>query len=79
MAGRYLRLPAGRPDLIRRVGRGLRPGVFVAVREVTVAPALLAVAIQHYATHPQHQAAIGTTAEYARLRHALTPAAERTA
>ncbi|MEU1685494.1 hypothetical protein [Micromonospora sp. NPDC005707] len=79
VAGRYLRLPVVRPDLIRRVGRGLRPGVFVAVRELTVAPALLAVAIQHYATHPQHRAATGTTAEYARLRHALTAAAQRTA
>ncbi|MET8906615.1 hypothetical protein [Micromonospora sp. NPDC004551] len=78
-AGRYLRLPVTRPELIRRVGRGLRPGVFVPVRELTVAPALLAAAIQHYATHPRHRAAIGTTAEYARLRHALGGAPQHAA
>ncbi|NES26517.1 hypothetical protein GCE86_28895 [Micromonospora terminaliae] len=78
-SGRYLRLPIVRPDLVRRAGRGPRPGVFVAVRELTVAPALLAVAIQHYATHPQHRAAIGTPEEYTRLRHALTAVAQGTA
>ncbi|MFI7280092.1 hypothetical protein ACIBOV_07480 [Micromonospora chersina] len=77
-AGRYLRLSIVRPELVRRVGRWPRTGVLVPVRELTVAPALLAAAIQHYVTHPQHRAAIGTPAEYARLRRALTDgAAER--
>ncbi|MGW4154632.1 hypothetical protein ACWEDF_15920 [Micromonospora chersina] len=77
-AGRYLRLPIVRPELVRRVGRWPRTGVLVPVRELTVAPALLAAAIQHYVIHPQHRAAIGTPAEYDRLRHALTGgAAER--
>ncbi|MEU4481637.1 hypothetical protein AB0F68_26770 [Micromonospora sp. NPDC023966] len=72
VAGRYVRLPIERPELVRRAGRGPRLSAFLPVRELTVAPALLAAAIQHYATHPQHWAAIGTAAEYARLRHALT-------
>ncbi|SCL62085.1 hypothetical protein [Micromonospora chersina] len=79
-AGRYLRLPIVRPELVRRAGRWPRTGVLVPVRELTVAPALLAAAIQHYATHPQHRAAIGSPAEYDRLRHALTGgSAERAA
>ncbi|MET7468373.1 hypothetical protein ACFYON_12610 [Micromonospora sp. NPDC005686] len=48
-----------------------RDGTTVAVREVGAAPALIAGAIRHYLTHPEHRAAIGTREEYARLRRTL--------
>ncbi|WP_319459124.1 hypothetical protein [Micromonospora sp. RTP1Z1] len=67
-----LRLPVARPDLVRRRGwGGTRRRVQLPVRELAVAPALLAAAIGHYAAHPEHRAAIGTHEEYARLRQAL--------
>ncbi|MBQ1045498.1 MULTISPECIES: hypothetical protein [unclassified Micromonospora] len=68
---RTISLPVARPDLIR-AGRGVgRDGTTMAVREVDVAPALVAGAIRHYLTHSEHRAAIGTGAEYARLVRAL--------
>lgn len=70
-AGLYLRLPVDRPELIRRSGWWPRRGAFVRVRELAVAPAFLAAAIQHYVAHPEHRSAIGAPEEYGRLQHAL--------
>ncbi|MFF5174244.1 hypothetical protein ACFY3U_16615 [Micromonospora sp. NPDC000089] len=68
---RVIWLPVARPELVR-AGRGWGRGSrSVAVREVDAAPALVAGAIRHYLAHPEHRAAIGTEAEYARLRAAL--------
>ncbi|MFE9689030.1 hypothetical protein [Micromonospora sp. NPDC005806] len=73
-AGRYLRLPVAHPELIRRTGWGSRRGAFVPVRELAVSPGFLSAAIQYYVAHPEHRPVIGTAAEHARLRHALTGA-----
>lgn len=70
-AGRFLRLPIARPELVRRSLGWPRRGAFVAVRELTVAPDFLAAAIQYYVAHPEHRAAIGTAQEYDRLRREL--------
>ncbi|MGR6317046.1 hypothetical protein Q2K19_07765 [Micromonospora soli] len=73
-AGRFLRLPIARPELVRRRLGWLRLGAFVPVRELTVAPEFLAAAIRHYVAHPEHRATIGTVQEYDRLRRALAGA-----
>ncbi|SCG52615.1 hypothetical protein [Micromonospora humi] len=65
------RLAVARPELVRPRWRGRFP-VDLPVRDLTVAPALLAAAIGHYAARPEHRAAIGTAAEHARLRRELT-------
>ncbi|MEU4779847.1 hypothetical protein [Micromonospora sp. NPDC023633] len=67
----FLRLPVRSRDLVRQRGLASRRNIVVETGELDVAPELLAGAIRHYATHPEHRAAIGTPQEYARLRRAL--------
>ncbi|MER7457253.1 hypothetical protein [Micromonospora sp. NPDC126480] len=65
-----LRLPLARPHEV--VGRGRRRAeARVWLRDLDVAPPLLAAAVTHYVRHPEHRAAIGTPEEYDRLRRAL--------
>ncbi|MEW2376500.1 hypothetical protein AB0883_10395 [Micromonospora sp. NPDC047812] len=66
-----LRLPVRSRDQVRLRGIGSRRHVVVETGELDVAPQALAAAIQHYAAHPAHRAAIGTPQEHARLRRAL--------
>ncbi|MGN9764753.1 hypothetical protein ACTMS2_06250 [Micromonospora sp. SD12] len=66
-----LRLPVRSRDQVRLRGIGSRRHTVVETGELDVAPDVLASAIQHYAAHPEHRAAIGTPQEYARLRSAL--------
>ncbi|KKJ95512.1 hypothetical protein [Micromonospora sp. HK10] len=73
-AGRFLRLPIARPELVRRSLGWPRRGAFVVVRELTVAPDFLAAAIRYYVAHPEHRAAIGTAQEYDRLQRELAGA-----
>ncbi|RKN43565.1 hypothetical protein [Micromonospora endolithica] len=68
---RTISLPISRPDLVRSSGWG-RGRSLVAVGDLDVAPALLAGALRHYLAQPERRAEIGTPAEYARLRRALT-------
>ena len=56
------------PHLVRR--RGI-PRSRRASRTDNVDPGFLAAVIGHYVAHPEHRAAIGTQAEYERLRAAL--------
>ncbi|MEU5961472.1 hypothetical protein ABZ777_09720 [Micromonospora parva] len=53
------------PELVR--GRGI-PRSRRALRTDVVDPGFLASAIGHYVAHPEHRAAIGSHAEYERLR-----------
>ncbi|MBM0257730.1 hypothetical protein [Micromonospora sp. 4G55] len=64
-------LPVTRPGLIRH-GRGWGRGRHVlSLRDVDVAPQLLAATIRHYLAAPEERAAIGTREGYDRLRRAL--------
>ncbi|MBQ1012918.1 hypothetical protein KBX53_18545 [Micromonospora sp. M51] len=56
------------PELVR--GRGI-PRSRRALRTDVVDPGFLASAIGHYVAHPEHRAAIGSHAEYERLRAEL--------
>lgn len=56
------------PHLVRRRGIPRSRG---ALRTDTVDAAFLAAAIGHYVAHPEHRAAIGSHAEYERLRAEL--------
>ncbi|MCX4386862.1 hypothetical protein OG777_07965 [Micromonospora peucetia] len=67
----HLRLPVRNRNLVRQRGIASRRHTVVETSELDVTPELLAGAIRHYATHPEHRAAIGTPQEHARLRTAL--------
>ncbi|MET8359718.1 hypothetical protein [Micromonospora sp. NPDC005171] len=56
------------PQLVRRYGV---PRSRRALRTDIVDPGFLAAVIGHYVTHPEHRAAIGSHAEYERLRAEL--------
>lgn len=61
-------LAYGRPDLVRRDRLyTFRKGLHTS----DIEPWLLTAAISHYVEHPEHRAAIGTGAEYDRLRSEL--------
>ena len=62
-------LKYGRPDLVPRGGLGASRR---RLSTSEVEPWLLTEAIRHYVAHPEHRAAIGTAAEYDRLRKELT-------
>lgn len=74
------RIRLSRPDLVRRggVARLWRKSETPPVPQlVAVNPVFLADAVNHYLLHPEHRAAIGTPAEYERLRQALLAAYDR--
>ncbi|MFK3980897.1 PH domain-containing protein [Micromonospora sp. NPDC050397] len=62
----------GRPDLVRS-GRWIRlfPQVLLPLNQLWVRPDFVTNAINHYLFHPEFRAAIGTEAEYGRLRQEL--------
>ena len=64
-------LTVDRPDLVLRRGIVLT-GRGVPLSYLRVNPWFLTDAIRHYATHPEHRAAIGTAAEHDRLVRAFT-------
>jgi hypothetical protein len=67
-----VRLRFGRPELVRRHGLHIHRR---ALRTQDIDPRLITAAVQHYAVHPEHRAAIGTRGEYDRLmRQLLAPA-----
>ena len=57
------------PRLVRRHGIPPEPG---GVADDNIDVGFLAAVIGHYVAHPEHRAAIGSQAEYERLRAALT-------
>ncbi|MGN9909668.1 hypothetical protein ACTMTJ_19155 [Phytohabitans sp. LJ34] len=74
------RIRLSRPGLVRRrgVARLWRKVESAPVPQlVAVNPVFLADAVNHYLLHPEHRAAIGTPAEYERLRQALFAAYDR--
>lgn len=60
-----VRLNFGRPELVRRQGLHAYRD---RVRTFDIEPWLVTAAIRYYVTHPEHRPAIGTSAEYDRLR-----------
>ncbi|TDB71595.1 hypothetical protein [Micromonospora sp. KC723] len=63
LRGQQLTLPYAQPRLVHRRGLGSKKRLTID----TVHPWFIADVTRHYAEHPEHRAAIGTTTEYQRL------------